>query len=377
MTPLLADHIVELVGVHKRFDSTHAPAIDDLSLTVYRGETLALLGPSGCGKTTTLRLIAGFEAPDAGMVILNNQAVAGPGRWLPPEKRGLGVVFQEYALFPHFTVEQNVGFGLQRWPRAERAGRIREVLELVGLGDMTKRYPHELSGGQQQRVALARSLAPKPVVVLLDEPFSNLDADLRVTMRSEVKRILHESESTAIFVTHDQEEAMSMGDRLAIMNQGRLEQVDTPDRVFHMPATRFVADFLGLADFVPGVTTRQGLDTEMGLIRQPTPGDLGRQIEVMIRPHDVFLAADRNGQGEVVGREFRGAENLYAVRLPSGSIVHSTQDHTVLLAMGARVRVHCNPGHALTCFQGDHAVICPQECDLPGLSHPRAMVPRH
>ncbi len=371
------DHIVELIGIRKTFAATQPPAIDDLSLMVYRGETLALLGPSGCGKTTTLRLVGGFETPDTGMVLIDNQVVAGPGRWIAPEKRGLGVVFQDYALFPHFTVEQNVGFGLHKMPRRTRAARAAEVLELVGLGSMAKRYPHELSGGQQQRVALARALAPRPVVVLLDEPFSNLDADLRVQMRDEVKRILQEAESTAIFVTHDQEEAMCIGDRVAVMNKGRLEQVDTPDRVFHMPATRFVADFLGVADFIPGVTTKQGLHTEIGLIMQPTPGELGRHIEVMIRPHDVILSPDRNGAGEVVRREFRGAENLYAVRLPSGTVVHSTQDHTMLLSIGTRVTVKCEPGHALTCFQGENAVICPQECDLPGLSHPRAMVPRH
>ncbi len=370
------EHIVELIAVRKSFAAPQAPAVDSLSLTVYRGETLALLGPSGCGKTTTLRLIAGFEAPDAGMVLIDNEVVAGPGRWQAPERRGLGVVFQEYALFPHFTVEQNVGFGLHRMARAQRATRVGEVLELVGLGSMSHRYPHELSGGQQQRVALARALAPRPIVVLLDEPFSNLDAELRVQMRAEVKRILQEAESTAIFVTHDQEEAMGLGDRVAIMNQGHLEQVDTPDRVFHIPATRFVAEFLGLADFIPGVTTGRGLDTEIGLIPQPTPGTLGRPIEVMIRPHDVFLSQDYNGQGEVVQREFRGAQNLYAVRLPSGHIVHSTVDHTILLPLGARVSVRCTPGHALTCFEGDNAVICPQECDLPGLSHPRAVVPR-
>jgi iron(III) transport system ATP-binding protein len=321
-------------------------------------------------------LIAGFEVPDSGVVVIDNQVVAGPRRWTTPERRGLGVVFQEYALFPHFTVEQNVGFGLHKMQRSQRASRVEEVLKLVGLGEMAKRYPHELSGGQQQRVALARALAPKPVVVLLDEPFSNLDADLRVQMRAEVKRILQEAESTAVFVTHDQEEAMGIGDRVAIMNQGRLEQVDTPDRVFHMPATRFAADFLGLADFIPGVTTAAGLQTDIGLIRQPTPGALGRHIEVMIRPHDVRLAPDPRGQGEIIRREFRGPENLYAVRLDSGHVVHSTVDHTILLSMGARVRVQCEPGHALTCFQGDNAVICPQECDLPGLSHPRALVPR-
>ncbi|MGB0388553.1 MAG: ABC transporter ATP-binding protein [Ardenticatenaceae bacterium] len=369
-------HIVELITVHKQFDTTHPPAIDDLSLRVYRGEVLALLGPSGCGKTTTLRLIAGFERPDHGLVMINNQVVAGPKRWIPPEKRGLGVVFQEYALFPHYTVAQNVAFGLHKSSRRERTTRVSEVLELVGLGDMKKRYPHELSGGQQQRVALARALAPKPVVVLLDEPFSNLDADLRVQMRGEVKRILKEANSTAIVVTHDQQEALAVGDRVAIMNRGHLEQVDTPQRAFHIPATRFVADFLGLADFIAGTTTKQGLKTEIGFIQQPTPGKIGRQIEVMIRPHDVMLYPERSGRGQIIRHEFHGAENLYAVQLPSGQIVQSTQSHTVSLPIGTRVRVKCEAGHPLTCFQGQHAVICPQECDLPGLTSPRSLVPQ-
>ena len=370
------DHIVELEGVTRRFPGAPTAALDRLSLTVYRGEILALLGPSGCGKTTTLRLVAGFEVPDAGTVRIDGAVVAGPGRWLPPEKRGLGVVFQEYALFPHWTVEENVAFGLHRMPRRERGARIAEVLELVGLGDLGRRYPHELSGGQQQRVAIARALAPRPVVVLLDEPFSNLDADRRAQMRADLKRILSETESTAIFVTHDQQEALALGDRVAIMSEGRLEQVDTPERVFHTPATRFAAEFLGLADFVPGTTTIHGFETELGMIVQPTPGEPGREIEVMIRPHDVRLAPDGAGQGVVVAREFNGAENLYTVRLPSGRVVRSTQTHTHVLPLGSRVRATCEPGHALTCFQGERAVICPEECDLPGLTHPRAVVPR-
>ena len=367
-------HIVEVIGVSKQFDSADLPAIDDLSLRVYRGEALALLGPSGCGKTTTLRLIAGFETPDDGLIMINNKVVAGPKRWIAPEKRGLGVVFQEYALFPHYTVERNVAFGLHKINCKQRTTRVGQVLDLVGLSDLKKRYPHELSGGQQQRVALARALAPKPLVVLLDEPFSNLDAELRVQMRSEVKRILQEANSTAIFVTHDQQEALAVGDRVAIMNQGHLEQVDTPERTFHTPATRFVADFLGLADFITGTTTRQGVNTELGLIEQATPGKIGRQIEVMIRPHDVMLYPDANGLGEVIHSEFHGAENLYAVRLPSGQIVQSTQDHTISLPMGTRVHVRCEAGHLLSCFEGEHAIICPQECNLPGLSRPRSLV---
>ena len=368
------DHIVELRDLSRHFFRADNAAVDGLSLTVYRGEILALLGPSGCGKTTTLRLIAGFERPDSGTIRIGEALVAGPRQWQPPEKRGLGVVFQEYALFPHQTVRQDVAFGLHRSPGHERAARVEEVLALVGLADFGERYPHELSGGQQQRVALARALAPRPVVVLLDEPFSNLDAELRYQMRAELKRILHDSDSTAIFVTHDQEEAMAIGDRIAIMNQGQLEQVDTPDRVFHMPASRFVAEFLGIADFIPAVTSGRGLETELGLIQQPVPGALGRTLEVMVRPHDLSATLDPSGAGEVVAHEFRGAEHLYTVRMPTGMTIRTTQDHTTLLPVGSRVTVRCQPNHALTLFEGRYAVICPQECDLPGLSHPRSVV---
>ncbi|RME12480.1 MAG: ABC transporter ATP-binding protein [Ardenticatenia bacterium] len=376
----MRNHIVELVEVSKSFDTEGPAAVNNLTLNVYEGEVLALLGPSGCGKTTTLRLIAGFEQPDTGIIRVGDRIVAGPGRWVPPEQRGIGIVFQEYALFPHMSVADNVAFGLHRLPRAEREQRVREVLDLVGLGEYASRYPHELSGGQQQRVALARALAPQPVVVLLDEPFSNLDADLRQYMRHEVKRILREWGSTAIFVTHDQEEALSVGDRVAVLNAGRLEQVGTPEYVFHHPATRFVADFLGLADFLPARSTQDGLETEIGFVRQPVPGELGRALEVMIRPHDVRLRFAPEGRGLIVGRQFHGDCYVYAVQLPSGRIVHSEQDHTVDMPVGTRVDVLLDAGHTLTCFEGERAILCPQECELPALrvqhqTEPLAMPP--
>ncbi len=373
---MVSERIVELRNISKRFDLREGAVINNLSLDVYRGELLALLGPSGCGKTTTLRLMAGFETPDTGTIRIADHEVAGEKTWVPPEKRGVGVVFQEYALFPHYTVAENVAFGLHRMPRPDRGKRVSDVLDLVGMGALGKRYPFELSGGQQQRVALARALAPRPVVVLLDEPFSNLDADLRVQMRDEVKQILRESNSTAIFVTHDQQEALALGDRVAIMYKGHLEQVDEPARVFHTPATRFVADFLGLADFLPGRTTVQGLDTEIGFIAQPTPFQPGRQLEVMVRPHDIRVKLDTSGNGNIIRHDFFGAEHLYRVQLDSGQWVHSTQPHTVMLPVGSRVQVTCEAGHTLTCFEDNHAVICPPDCELPILTHPRAVVPR-
>ncbi len=267
--------------VSKRFGAAGPPAVDGLSLRVSEGEILALLGPSGCGKTTTLRLIAGLESPDAGTITLRGQIVAGPGRAVPPEERGVGIVFQDYALFPHLTVADNVAFGL---PRAARRSRVEAVLELVGLGGFGPRYPHELSGGQQQRVALARALAPAPALLLLDEPFSNLDADLRAQMRDEVERILRTSGTTAVFVTHDQEEAFTLADRVGVLLAGRIEQLAPPQELYHRPATRFVAAFVGAADFLPGVVSTQGIVTEVGTFANVDQLAAGARVDVMIRP---------------------------------------------------------------------------------------------
>ncbi|HSV86033.1 MAG TPA: ABC transporter ATP-binding protein, partial [Levilinea sp.] len=238
----MSDTIIKLHNVSKRFNGHQA--VQDLSLSVMHGELLALLGPSGCGKTTTLRLIAGLEQPDYGTVMIRGRTVAG-GSWVPPEKRGVGFVFQDYALFPHMTVWDNVAFGLSHIKRQDRIEKVRMPLELVGLADVAARYPHELSGGQQQRVALARALAAEPAVVLLDEPFSNLDADLRAQMRVQVRSILKEVSATAVFVTHDQEEALFMGDRIAVLHSGRLEQVAAPEDLYLAPASRFIAEFIG------------------------------------------------------------------------------------------------------------------------------------
>ena len=331
--------IVQLQEVSKSFGGT--PVIQGLSLEVAPGELLSILGPSGCGKTTTLRLVAGFERPDQGVIRVAGRVVADGHAFVPPEKRGVGMVFQDYALFPHLTVAQNVAFGLQD----RRAGeRVQDLLGLVGLGGLEGRYPHQLSGGQQQRVALARALAPQPPVILLDEPFSNLDADLRAQVRREVRQILKATRTAAIFVTHDQEEALAIADRVAVLHQGRLEQVGTPDDIYHRPLTRFVADFVGQADFLPALVTPEGLETELGCWAVGAALIPGQGMEVMVRPHDVGLVADPQGHGLVVAREFHGEENHYTVRLPSGREIHSTLASHTVFHPGDRVQVRvCIP----------------------------------
>jgi iron(III) transport system ATP-binding protein len=330
--------------VSKRFDAADAPAVDGLSLRVAEGEILALLGPSGCGKTTTLRLIAGLESPDAGTITLRGQVVAGPGRAVPPEERGIGIVFQDYALFPHLTVADNVAFGLAR---AARRSRVEPVLDLVGLGGFGPRYPHELSGGQQQRVALARALAPAPALMLLDEPFSNLDADLRAQMRDEVERILRTSGTTAVFVTHDQEEAFTLADRVGVLQAGRIEQLAPPQELYHRPATRFVAAFVGAADFLPGMVTPQGIVTEVGTFANVDQVPTGARVDVMIRPDDITFVPQADGTGTITRRYFRGSETVYCIRLPSGDRVHSSQPSASVLPTGMRVRAEAHVLHVV------------------------------
>lgn len=340
--------VVRCVGLSKSFASTRA--VDSLDLIARQGETLALLGPSGCGKTTTLRLIAGFEVPEAGRVEISGRLVVGPGVFLPPEQRRVGMVFQSYALFPHLTVAENVTYGLNR--TQARASRAREVLALVGLSGFESRMPHELSGGQQQRVALARALAPQPEMLLLDEPFSNLDAGRRVQVRQEVREILKASGTTALFVTHDQEEALFMGDRVGILNAGHLEQVGTPQEVFGVPATRFVAEFLGIPDFLPAWVTLQGLETELGLaqpqVKVPLP--LGTQVDVLVRPDDLTLHLDPKGEARIVRSIFRGMDYLYHVALPSGREVRCLGPHTTRYFLDTSVRVELTPGHPLNWY---------------------------
>ena len=322
--------------------------VEDITFTVAPGHILALLGPSGCGKTTTLRLIAGFEALDQGSIEIEGQTVAENGQHLPPEKRRVGMVFQDYALFPHLSVAGNVAFGLPRGER--RNGQVENALALVGLEGAGERMPHELSGGQQQRVALARALAPKPAVLLLDEPFSNLDAALRVAVRQEVKDLLKQSETTAVFVTHDQEEALFLGDEIAVMHDGRLEQVGAAETVFHQPRTRFVAEFVGQTDFIRGIASKQGVETPLGTLPRSLSLPPGTSLEVAVRPDDVKLIADPDGGAQIVGRQFLGIAYMVRVLLADGSAVHSWQSHPVDLPVGTPVKATIRPGHTLACF---------------------------
>jgi len=347
---------LEVKNLTKQFTSEGLPAVQDVSFSLSQGEILALVGPSGCGKTTTLRLIAGLEHPEAGLVILGGRIVTDSYLFVPPEKRSVGMVFQDHALFPHLNVFENVAFGLAGRPREVVRREAASMLKLVGLEHMAGRYPHELSGGERQRVALARAMAPRPIVILLDEPFSNLDADLRAQIREEVRAILKGIGATAIFVTHDQEEALFIGDRLAVFNQGRLEQIGTPESIFHTPATRFVAEFMGHTDFLPGEVTREGILTEIGLLDQETGLPAGEKVELAFRADDVTIRPKAEAGSLVLARHFKGAVNIYRLRLPSGHLVHALQPHTHIYPPGTRVEVIADPGHDLACFYQGKAV---------------------
>jgi iron(III) transport system ATP-binding protein len=266
------------------------------------------------------------------------------------------MVFQDYALFPHLTALENVRFGLHGRPRPAAEAEARSMLNLVGLGGLEGRYPHELSGGQRQRVALARALAPRPILVLLDEPFSNLDADRRAVMREEVRVILKGMHASAVFVTHDQEEALYMGDRLAVLNKGRLEQVGTPEEIFHQPATRFVAEFMGATDFLPGTVAAGGIQTEIGLIPQAVSLPPGTQVELALRSDDIAFEPQAGAPALVLARHFKGAVNTYRLRLPSGRLLHAVEPHHRVLRPGTPVRVWADPGHPLACFVDGRAV---------------------
>jgi iron(III) transport system ATP-binding protein len=304
---------LSLRGLRKRFGAT--VALDGVSLDVQPGELLCIVGPSGCGKTTLLRLVAGFERPDGGEVLWQGDPISTPAWVMPPERRRIGMVFQDGALFPHLTVWENIAFGVER---AQAPERVEALLRLTGTSDLARRYPHELSGGQQQRVALARALAPRPNLLLLDEPFSNQDASLRRRIRQEVRDVLHAAGMTAILVTHDQEEAANLGDRLAVMDAGRIVQVGTPEEVMTRPATAFVAGFLGHNGFLPGRVEKGRVLTELGTFPLQEPASAPCPVNVLVQPEQVLRAGVEGVTALVTRVEFLAGEPLYTVTLPSG-----------------------------------------------------------
>ncbi|BFU90447.1 MAG: putative ABC transporter, ATP-binding component [Nitrospira sp.] len=338
--------ILELRSVSCAYD-LNRPAVRDISFSAREGEILCLLGPSGCGKTTILRAIAGFEPVRSGQIFLSSRSVSSSSETIPTEERRVGMVFQEYALFPHLRVADNIAFGLRHLSRSERRGRVQEMLRLTGLEGLDRRYPHELSGGQQQRVALSRALVQHPVLLLLDEPFSNLDPDMAGRMRQEVHTLLRRTKTTTILVTHDHDEAFAMADRIAVLNQGVLEQMDAPEVIYHLPATRFVADFVGQADFITG-QIRQGMVlTELGEFPDTLNSAEGSTVVVMIRPDDIHLTPNKSAESRIMVRQFRGSENLYTICLPSGQIVHSSESSTSVYQEGTAVELHISATHTV------------------------------
>lgn len=345
--------VLEVAGLAHRYGDKQV--LETVSFALSEGEIGCLLGPSGCGKTTVLRLIAGFEPPTAGEIRLSGERVSAPGYALPPELRAIGMVFQDYALFPHLTVAANVGFGLTQLDRSARQQRVAEMLATVGLAGRERAYPHELSGGQQQRVALARALAPRPRLLLLDEPFSNLDVDLREKLALEVREILKREGITALMVTHDQHEAFAMADVVGVMHEGRIQQWDTPYQLYHQPANRFVADFVGQGVLLEGVVLNDHqVEIELGVLNGAIPSECldqggcatcarGCRVEVLIRPDDIIHDDESPVLAEVERKAFRGAEFLYTLKLPRGgrvlALVPSHHNHAIGEKIGIRLGI--------------------------------------
>ncbi|MEE9239683.1 MAG: ABC transporter ATP-binding protein [bacterium] len=327
---------LELSGVSKKYPGQNEAAVRNVSFFVPAGQIVAILGPSGCGKTTTLRLIAGFEHPDDGDIIFGGRRVTGERDWVPPESRGVGMVFQDHALFPHKTAAQNVRFGLRHLSPGEQTARVREVLEQVGLTGFEERYPHQLSGGQQQRVALSRALAPRPEILLLDEPFSNLDAHLRNQVRDDLVGILRESGQTSIIVSHDERDALAVSDRIIVMNQGKIEQMGTPRQIYQFPATEYVARFVGQTNILPGIILESSYDEVMTSIG-PIPClsmrnlDFGTDAFISIRPESFELDPEGPFHAQVQGITYGGQYINLEVEL-LGEI-----------GRGERLRIHTNP----------------------------------
>jgi iron(III) transport system ATP-binding protein len=349
------DPVLSLSDVTKEFGPE--TAVDGVSLDVEPGELLTFLGPSGCGKTTTLRTIAGLEEPTEGEITLAGETVAGDGGFVAPEQRDVGIVFQNFALFPHLTVRENIAFGLSDADEAATAARVDELLDLVDMPEHGEKTPDQLSGGQKQRVALARSLAPEPEVLLLDEPFSNLDVRLRVEMREEVRQILKEAGVTAVSVTHDQEEALSISDRVAVMNEGKIEQVGRPEQVFERPESKFVASFLGRASFLEGELRDGKVETGIGRFDAVTLEGYdtvydGAPVDVLVRPDDLRAtpASPELADGVIVSRQYVGPSFVYRVELETGDTVHCLHNHVEEFGLDEPVSLELTADHPLAWY---------------------------
>ncbi|MGB2923954.1 MAG: ABC transporter ATP-binding protein [Limnothrix sp.] len=337
--------ILSVANLCKTFATNETPAVNTVSFQLQQGEILGLLGPSGCGKTTLLRLIAGFESPTSGTITLSTQLVSSPEHCLAPEQRNTGMVFQDYALFPHLSIADNVAFGLRhRTKNLSRKAiqqRVQETLELVGLCGLEKRFPHELSGGQQQRIALARALAPRPSLILLDEPLSNLDVQVRHRLRHEIRQIIKASGISAIFVTHDQEEALAISDRIAVMRQGHLEQFGTPEEIYTQPSSRFVAEFVTHANFLPATLSGDIWKTEIGNFQVSVEmSQAAAQGELMVREEELELVPNENSSVIVRERQFLGREYRYCLQTDSGKYLHARTGVGTMVPVGSRVKVN-------------------------------------
>ncbi len=375
-------YILQLDSVSKWFPGQRQAVLREVTFRLPQGDLLGIVGPSGCGKTTLLRTIAGFEQPDAGRIVLGNRVVAGDGQWIPPEQRGVGLVFQDFALFPHLDVLANVMFGLRPTgvtglrPTGvtglklsgkrgtsegyqEATDRAYEVLRLVGLEEFARRYPHELSGGQQQRVALARALAPSPSLILLDEPLSNLDVQVRHYLREEIRKILKQTQTSAIFVTHDQEEALCLSDWVAVMREGRIEQWGSPEEIYQEPATRFVAEFITQANFLACERREQGwqagnwLQIPTQVLKAPLDPKLQRG-ELMVRQEDLQLYPDPNGEIIIRDRQFLGREYRYCLISDAGKELHALARE--VLPIGSRVQIAVERGRLFPVYEEEQQV---------------------
>jgi iron(III) transport system ATP-binding protein len=335
----MTELVLDAQGISKRFGDV--VALDECDLAVTAGSVVTLLGPSGTGKSTMLRMLAGFDDPDSGTIDIRGTRVVGPDVFIPPERRKVGVVLQDYALFPHMNVDANVGYGLGKGPDSRQ--RVEETLGMVGLAGLGPRYPHELSGGQQQRVALARALAPEPDVIILDEPFSNLDETLRGRVRTDVLGIIRSLGITALFITHDQEEALSISDQVAVMNRGRIVQMAAPETLYWDPVDAWVGSFVGDANLIPGRITGGRVQTVLGDFSASGDGE----VVVMVRPESVQVSANGAGAGTVTAREFFGHDQLVTVTLDDGTRIRSRLGPEAGFVNGDRVSLSAE---RVTCF---------------------------